>query len=140
MPPPDPTPTSIILWKKPPEAAEHDRKVAATRAAEDDARLAMAEARKKQAELKHVGIDLVLTQFKKWLKLSAHPDFASAIGPIDPKVVLKIAEFVAKESRLDNGQATENIAHAIGPSLDFSKLSQAERDAWRELAMKAGGE
>ena len=54
-------------------------------------------------------------------------------------IILKLAEFVSKNYRLDTGQATENIAHAIGPSLDFSKLSQTERDQWRALAVKGGG-
>ncbi len=130
--------TAVIVWKRPPEVEEHERKMAAAKVAEADARLAVAETRKKHAEMLQVGTDLVLNQLRKYLALAESPDFANAVGPVDPKVVLKLAEFVSKNYRLDTGQATENVAHAIGPSLDFSKLSQAERDAWRELAMKAG--
>lgn len=130
---------ALILWKKPPEVEEHERKMAAAKRAEADARLAIAESRRKHAEMLQTGTDLVLSQLKKYLRISESEDFANAVGPIEPGVILKIAEFVSKNYRLDTGQATENIAHAIGPSIDFSKLSQSERDAWRALAVKGGG-
>lgn len=133
---------AVVLWR-PREVPADERQARETRKAEYDARLAVAEQRRKQAELVQVGIDLVLSQFKKWLTLAGDPDFANAVGPLEPAIVMKIAEFVTKEHRLDTGQATENIAHAIRPSIDFSKLTQEERNRWKELAEKAraaGGE
>jgi hypothetical protein len=131
--------TAVVLWRKPPEIEEHERKMLEARKAEADARLAIAESRRKHAEMLQTGTDLVLSQLRKYLKLAQSPDFENAIGPIDPATVLKLAEFVSKNYRLDTGQATENIAHAIGPGLDFSKLTQEERDQWRALAMKGQG-
>ena len=132
---------AVVLWRKPPEEEEYDRKMFAARTAEVEARAAKAELLRHYAELKRVGVDLVLSQFQKWLAMSLSPDFQNSVGPIDPATVMKIAEFVSKEQRLDTGQATENIAHAIAtsPSLDFSKLTQKERDQWRALALKGGG-
>jgi hypothetical protein len=139
-PPPDaPAPKAIQLWRRPPEVEEQEAKLLAARQAEADARLAIAQSRRKNAEVNQVGTDLVLNELRKYLRLSQHPDFANTVGPLDPKIILKMAEFVSKNYRLDNGQATENIAHAIAPCVDFGKLTQAERDLWRELAMKGGG-
>jgi hypothetical protein len=137
--PPVPVERAISLWRKAPEVEEHERKLAAARDAEALARMAIAEVRRKHAEVGLVGIDLVLNELKKYLRLSQSEDFANTVGPLEPAVILKLAEFVSKNHRLDSGQATENIAHAIGPAMDFSKLTQAERDAWRELATKGGG-
>jgi hypothetical protein len=128
-----------MLWRKPPEVEEYDRKLLEARKAEMDARLAVAESRRKHAEVQVVGTDLVLNELKKYLRLSQSDDFQGAIGPLEPAVILKMAEFVSKNHRLDNGQATENVAHTIGPSIDFSKLTQEERDAWKALAEKGGG-
>lgn len=129
-----------VLWRKPPEVEEHERRLVEARDAEAAARLAVAEARRKHAEVQVVGVDLVLSELKKYLRLSQSDDFQNAVGPLEPAVILKMAEFVSKNHRLDSGQATENIAHAIGPSIDFSKLTQEERDAWRALAIKGGGQ
>ncbi len=135
----------VVVWVPPhqrPEAvAERARneKIAEAKAREADARLAIAKTREKHAEIQATGFELVLSQFKKWLAQSQHPDFADSSGPIEPGIVLKIAEFVSKNYRLDSGQATENIAHAIGPALDFSRMTQDERDKWRELVLKGGG-
>jgi hypothetical protein len=130
---------AVTLWRRPPEVEEHERRLLEARTAESAARLAIALARQKHAEVQQVGTDLVLNELQKYLRLSQHPDFANAIGPLDPKLILKMAEFVNKNFRLDNGQATENIAHAIRPSIDFSKFTQEERDAWKALAVKGGG-
>lgn len=129
---------AVVLWRQP-EQPEHERKLAEARKAEADARLALAESRRKHAEMLQVGTDLVLNQLRKYMRLAESPDFEHAVGPLEPAVVLKLAEFVSKNYRLDTGQATENVAHAIAPSIDFSKLTQEERDAWRALAVKGGG-
>lgn len=139
MPPPADTSRAVVLWRKDPEIEAHDRKMMEARNAEADARLAIAATRKKHAEMLQVGADLVLNQLRRYLKLAESPDFENAVGPIEPAVVLKLAEFVSKNYRLDTGQATENVAHAIGPSIDFGRLTQEERDAWRALAVKGGG-
>ena len=142
MPPPNegvPEHRALTLWRKPAGVEEHERKMLAAKTAEADARLAIAEWRKKHAEMLQTGTDLVLNQLRKYLKLAELPEFSNATGPVEPSIILKLAEFVSKNYRLDTGQATENIAHAIGPSLDFSKLSQTERDQWRALAVKGGG-
>ena len=136
---PPPSSKAVVLWHRPPEVEEHERKMLEARSAEASARLAIAVARQKHAEVQQVGTDLVLNELQKYLRLSQHPDFAGTVGPLDPKMILKMAEFVNKNFRLDNGQATENIAHAIRPSIDFSKFTQEERDAWKALAVKGGG-
>lgn len=139
-PPPTDAPTkAVVLWRKPPEVEEQERQLVEARIAEGAARLAKAESRRKHAEVQAVATDLVLNELKKYLRLSQDPDFQKAVGPLDPKLILKMAEFVGKNFRLDNGQATENIAHAISSSVDFSKLTQEERDQWRALALKGGG-
>ena len=130
---------AVVLWKRPPEVEEYEHKMRAVKRAEADMRLAVAETRRKHAEMLRTGTDLVLSQLQKYLRLAESPDFENAVGPLEPSVILKLAEFVAKNYRLDTGQATENIAHAVGPSIDFSKLTQAERDLWRSLAVKGGG-
>lgn len=132
---------AVVLWR-PREVPEHEQKMAKAREAEADARLAIAETKRKQADLKLAMLELSLSQFKKLLALSQHPDFANAVGPITPELALKLAEFVSKEHRLDNGQATENVAHAVAhtvvSNVDFKKLTQEERNKWRELAEKIG--
>ena len=128
------TSRAVILWQKTPDEERLDR----AKSAEVAARYAAAEARKKHAEMLQVGLDLVLSQLSKYLAMAQSPDFAMSIGPVDPPFILKLAEFISKNHRLDNGQATENIAHALAPSIDFSRLTQEERDAWRLLAVKGG--
>lgn len=132
--------TAVVLWQPRPEPIDpHEVARIEARDAAAAAKLAQAEHRRKHAEVQVVGLELVLSQFRKWQALSEDPDFAKAIGPIEPALVLKIAEFVTKEFRLNSGQSTENIAVAMSPSIDFSRLTQEERNAWRELAMKGGG-
>lgn len=97
-------------------------------------------AAQRQAEILDVAQQLILDQLQKYLKLSQSPDFKDAIGPVDPKVILKLAEFAAKYTRLDNNQSTENVAHQVRTTVDFSKLSQEDRNLYRELALKAGVE
>ena len=144
MPDDVPPTRQVVVWVPPaqrPEAvAERARKaqIAEAQAREAAARLAVAKTREKHAEIQAAGFELVLSQFKKWLEQSQHPDFANSNGPVEPAIVLKIAEFVSKNYRLDSGQATENIAHALTPSIDFSRMSQEERDMWRALALKGG--
>jgi hypothetical protein len=138
--------TDVVVWCPPhlrPEAASdaaRASRLSAARDAEAAARVAIAKARAMHAEMLSVGTELVLTQLQKYLMLSQSPDFANAVGPLDPATVLKMAEFVSKNYRLDTGQATENIAHAIAPTMDFSKMTQEQRDRWRELAKIAGGD
>ena len=107
-------------------------------AAEAAARLAIAQAKESHATMQRVGIELVVKTLQKWLRLAEHPDFENAVGPLEPSAILKLAELVTKNFRLDTGQATENVAHQIRPLVDFSKFTQEERDRWRELAIKAG--
>jgi len=132
-------PRAVILWRKPPEVEEHEKRLADARDAEAATRLAVAEKRRKHAELDATTTDLVLNEVRKYLRLSQSPDFENTVGPLDPTLIMKMAEFINKNHRLDSGQTTENIAATIGPSVDFTKFTQAERDAWRELAIKGGG-
>ncbi len=134
----------VIVWQPPrdrPEGiaqAAHEAKLAKARAAEMAAREALAMARIKMQNARGVIADLVLREMQKYLRMSELPDFANTTGPLTPELILKLAEWVSKEDRLDTGKSTENIAHTIGPSLDFSRLTQEERDAWRALALKGG--
>lgn len=114
--------------------------MAELRQAEAAARKAIAERRMRQAQIHEVSERLVLTQLEKLLRLAQSPDFADSPGPIDLKDVIKLAELAHKDYRLDTGQATANVAYTVGPSIDFAKLSQEERDQWRALAAKGGGE
>lgn len=136
----------IVVWVPPhmrgdvaeAEKAKEDA-LRKARQAEADARLAVARTKELNAKIQETGAELVLDQLKKYLKLANHADFANSTGPLDPAIILKLAEFVAKYHRLDTGQATENVAHTIGPSVDFGKLTQEERDTWKRLALKGGG-
>jgi hypothetical protein len=110
----------------------------AVRRAEEAARLAIAENKMTHAQIQREAMLFVLGQVQKWNKMAEHPDFQNALGPLDPKVVIKLADFATKNFRLDTGQSTENIAHAVTRTVDFSKLTQEERNAWRALALKAG--
>jgi hypothetical protein len=137
-----PATREIVVWKDPADRPDADATGARAeiQKAETAARLAVAKARLTHAKIQVAGMDFVLAQIEKWAKIAADKDFAMSIGPIDPATVMKLAEFVSKNFRLDNGQATENIAHAVTTSVDFSRLSQAERDEWRRLAKAAGVE
>lgn len=136
----------LVVWKPPHEqpgaveAREAKARLDNARAQELEARTAIAKVKIQQAEVVAVGTALVLNELQKYLRMAQSPDFAQTVGPLDPAVILKIAEFVSKTHRLDTGQATENIAHAVRSSVDFSKLTQEERDAWRALAIKGGAE
>jgi hypothetical protein len=136
---------AIEVWQAPqsrPEAlAEAARKaeVARVRQAELTARTAIAERRTRQAKIHEASEKLVLTQLEKLLRLSESPDYKDSPGPVELKDLIKLAELAGKDFRLDTGQATENVAMAIGPSVDFSKMTQDERDEWRRLAIKGGG-
>jgi hypothetical protein len=139
------TSSAIIPWVPPhlrPEAleaqAKKDKRNEAM-AAQTAAMRAMAEAQEKQARMMSVGRDLVLNELNKCLRMANTDDFKDAIGPVPMRDIIKLAEIVSKDHRLSTGQSTENIAHVVGPSIDFSKLSQEERDAWRALAIKGGG-
>lgn len=134
----------IVRWVPPherPEAvAERARKAKGleVKDAEADARLAAAEARETHYRMMSTGRKFVLGQFEKWQRLAEGEDFQDSIGPVEPSVLLKLAEVVSKDYRLSTGQATENIAHAVAPRIDFSKMTQEERDMWRKLAIKGG--
>jgi hypothetical protein len=109
----------LVVWRPPAErpevieqrAAEKKRSEAVT--AETAARLAQAKLREQTAEMLSVGATLVVSQLRKYLRISESPDFENSVGPIEPAIILKLAEFVNKNNRLDSGQATENIAHAV---------------------------
>jgi hypothetical protein len=145
MPPPDtPTGRQIVVWRPPsesPEAIErreHEAKLLRARKAEVEARERAAAAQIKLTGAREIVADLVTRELKKWLEMSGAPEFAAAVGPLSPETILRLAEWVSKENRLDGGKATENIAHLVRPAIDFSKLTQEERNAWRALAIKGG--
>jgi hypothetical protein len=135
---------ALIRWIAPQErpevVAERDRqeKLALAKRLEADTRLAQARTRAEHARMMATAQALVLSQLEKLQSLAASPDFANSPGPLEPKDLIKLVEFVSKDFRLSTGQATEHVAMAIGPSIDFGKLTQEERDAWRALALKGG--
>jgi ribosome-associated protein YbcJ (S4-like RNA binding protein) len=137
---------SVVVWVPPrerPEAlreAARQAEVAKVKAAELEARAAIAARRTRQAQIHEASEKLVLGQLLKLLRLAESKDYENSPGPVELKDLIKLAELAGKDYRLDTGQATENIAMALGPSIDFSKLSQEERDAWRALAIKGGAE
>ena len=141
--PSDPS-KAVILWvppdQRPEVQAERARKAKELEArdAATDARLAKARDAELHAKLMTRSREFVLSQIDKWAALAADPDYAKSIGPIEPAILLKLLELAAKDWRLSTGQATENLAHVVVTSADFGKLSQEERDRWRELAIKAG--
>jgi hypothetical protein len=107
------------------------------RQAEQEARLAVAKAKAAHYGMMQAGRDLVRHELEKLLVRARSADFADA--PVaDLKDLIKLAEVTGKDFRLANGLATENIAHALTPSIDFAKMTQAERDEWRRLAIKGG--
>lgn len=135
---------AVVVWVPPherPEYIEAQRKkqdLADARQAEALARKAKAEAQEKHDRMMATGRQLVLTQLEKLLKLAQSPDFADAPGPIEMKDLIKLAEVVAKDHRLATGQSTENVAHAVRASVDFSQMTPEEREQWRKLAVKGG--
>jgi hypothetical protein len=137
---------SVEVWVPPQERPDaikealRQAEIAKVRAAELSARAAVAARRARQANIHEAGEKLVLGQLQKLLRLAESPDYENSPGPVDLKDLIKLAEMCGKDYRLDTGQATQNIAHAIGPSIDFSKMTQAQRDMWRELAVLGGGE
>lgn len=109
------------------------------------AEIRVAEAREAHARAQTAAMKLIAKTLERWLALSEDPDFASGLGPLDPNVLLKLAEWATKNHRLDNGQSTENVQHAVSGAVnhvmrrpDFSKLTQEQRNQWRELAVLAG--
>lgn len=142
---PVPEHRSVVVWTPPNERPEviekraHEEKLKKAREAEAAARLALAQAKEMQAGILAAGAKLVLSQLEKYIRLSESPDFENTVGPLEPETILKLAEMVFKNHRLETGQATENVAVAIGASIDFSKLSQEQRDQWRDLYLKGGG-
>jgi len=124
----------IVVWRPPHEQAPAPK--AEAQAAEADARLALARLRLKHVQVQDLGTQIVLRSFQQILRQLDDPDFAATAGPLAVEQVLKLAEFVTKNFRLDHGQATENIAHTVSPSIDFSRMTQAERDEWRRLYSK----
>jgi hypothetical protein len=137
---------AVQVWVPPserPEALQETARkaeVAKVRAAELAARAAVAARRQRQADIHEAGEKLVLHHLQKLQRLSEHEDFKNAPGPVDLKDIIKLAELVGKDFRLDTGQSTENIAHAVSATIDFAKMSQEERDQWRALAIKGGAD
>ncbi len=135
---------AIELWQPPRreealEEAARKAEVARVRQAELAARTAIAERRTRQAKIHEASEKLVLSQLEKLLRLAESPDYKDSPGPVELKDLIKLAELAGKDFRLDTGQATENVAMAIGPSVDFTRMTQAEREEWRRLAIKGGG-
>lgn len=139
-----PTSREIIVWLPPdqrPEAiAERERKAKELEArnAATDARLAEAHNSKVHATMMTRARELVAHELEKLLRMAQSEDFRNAIGPVAMADLIKLAEMSAKDFRLSTGQATENIAAAIVSNVDFSKMTQEERDTWRKLAVKGG--
>jgi hypothetical protein len=136
----------VIVWRPPherPDFIEAERKKAALRAAreaQNELIKAKSEGHTMQLRMVTAARTLITLQFEKLLKLARHPDFENAPGPLDTKDLVKLAKFVSDDYRLSHGLATENIAHTIAPTIDFEKLTQEERDAWRALAVKGGAD
>ena len=140
--------TQVVVWRPPgdrPEViaeraakkAKADR-LARMHAAQDEARTALAEARVKMTRTKATVLSIIHREMEKYDRMAAEPDFANTVAPLSPEFILKLAEWVSKEERLDLGKATEHLAHTVESRVDFSKLTQEERNAWRNLAIKAG--
>ena len=134
----------IVVWQHPHErpefreAQERKARELEARDAATDARLAQAKDRQLHVQMMTRTREFVLSQIEKWARMAASGDFENSVGPVDANVLLKLMELAAKDYRLSTGQATENIAHAVVTSADFSKFTQEERNRWRELAIKAG--
>lgn len=134
----------VVVWVPPRDTPEgmakraKDAKMAALREAQLEAQTRLAEAKIKLWQARGIIADLIHREMGKYLKMSEHPDFQNTVGPLSAELVMKLAEWISKEDRLDSGKATENLAVTVGPSLDFSRFTQEERDAWRELALKGG--
>lgn len=136
---------ALVRWIPPRERedfkaeAAKNAALASARTAEALARKARAERQERQHKIHEVAEKLVLGQLEKLLRLAEHPDFQSSAGPIEMKDLLKLAEMSQKEFRLDMGKSTANVAHAIGPTIDFAKMSPEERSEWRRLTLLGGG-
>lgn len=141
---PVPPGRAVVVWRPPEEDPEKvrkraaDAKLARAREARALAAEAAAEAQIKLMAARGVIADLVTKEMKKYLELAQHPDFANAVGPLSPEMILKLAEWASKENRLDAGKATEHVAHIVAPAIDFSQMTQEDRNAWRTLAIKYG--
>jgi vacuolar-type H+-ATPase subunit E/Vma4 len=143
-----PPSTAVIRWQPPADRPEEiarraakkakDERLARMHEAQDEAKTALAEARVKTFKTRVTILTIVEREMEKYLRMSQDPDFANTIAPLSPDMVLKLAEWASKEDRLDLGKSTENIAHTVESRVDFSRLTQQERDAWRGLAIKAG--
>lgn len=140
--------TQVVVWRPPGERpeviaeraakkAKADR-LARMHAAQDEARTALAEARVKMTRTKATVLSIIHREMEKYDRMAADPDFANTVAPLSPEFILKLAAWVSTEDRLDLGQATQNIAHTVQSKVDFTKLTQEERNAWRNLAIKAG--
>lgn len=135
----------IVVWTPPQtrgeglKEAQRQAALANARQAEARARQALAERKERLVAIRVVGEELALAELRKKLRMSNDPEFANT-PVLEGKDIIKMLEIVQKEWRLDSGQATEQIAHTLGPSVDFSRMTQAERDEWRRLAVKGGAE
>jgi hypothetical protein len=136
----------IVVWIPPHERPEYleeqARKKRQIEARDEatEARLAIAHDRKVHAQMMTRTRELVLHELEKLLRLAQQEDFRNAIGPVAVADLIKLAEMSAKDYRLSAGLSTENIAAIVAPSVDFSKMTQEERDLWRRLALKGGAQ
>lgn len=117
------------------EAAEEKKRL--VKSAQEEARLAKAEAETEHARMMAAGRKLVRTTLEKALELADHPDFRGVLGPLEMRDIIKLAELVAKDLRLANGQATENVAIAMS-NVDITVLSDKEQAAYRATLLKLG--
>jgi len=134
----------IVPWVPPdqrPEAAEaRARKARADMAKDAQSAAALSQARAKDMHERMVaaGRELVATQLEKLLMLAQSPDFANSTGPVSVGDLIRLAALVSNDYRLSSGQSTANIAHHVTSAIDFSAMTQEERDTWRKLALKGG--
>ena len=133
-----PEATAIVVpWEDPLEVASARR-----RELEGDAKTEMAQARVEHARMLTAGRRVAAKALLQILELLDDPTWLKEQGPIGISAITKLMDSVNKEHRLNNGQATENIAHAI-TTLDpdrLSKMTPEERAVLRKGLLRASEE
>jgi hypothetical protein len=96
------------------------------------------EAGAKDAVLLMRSYDLLNSEVEKLLRLSKDSSFEQT-SVMKPGDLVKLAELVMKMKRLGAGEATENVAVAVGVKAFGESLSDEERIRLWELSQKAAG-